>query len=290
MTRVSAKSPEPAEQVPEPAVRQLFHSMLALCGWWRRHANALSYQRYPSWCLLFAAVTGVLMAAGCSGETNGAASSTSASILPTVRSTAGSLTVVVPELSGMAEVDARKAAEDLGLVVNLEFISAPQSLSGTVVAVRPASGSAMAQRGILTLVIAAPTPPGEVEEPILPEAVGRLLGAPDLLGVLDRGQALTFVVWADTDLSVWEERLQAVGIESPSFHTCAMTLDDAVAVLEDVQSGWWKDDPSTFYAFRPDPETCTVLVSSLDLSRAETRRLVDRHGDRVSFRAPTSVG
>lgn len=240
--------------------------------------------------LLLAVAFSLLAAAGCSGDTTGATPPTSPSPLPAIQSTAGSQVVFVPELAGLTEVDARKAGERLGLVVDLQFVSAPELLPGTVVAVQPDSGSAMAQGDTLTLVIAGPNPSGEVEQSIVPEAVGRLLESPDFLGAVGRGRALTFVVWAETDLSYWEEKLEAVGVESPSFLTCTMTGDAALAVLEDVRSGWWKDDPATFYAFRPDPNTCTILISSLRLNEAEIERLVDRHGDQVSFQVVTSTG
>ena len=214
----------------------------------------------------------------------------------TVRTGSAASTAAVPDLVGLAEGEAARALDAVGLVANVRYV-ADVPRRGAVYRTVPAAGSDVPDRSVVLLFVSLPPrlpSPGQEQEMEMGPVAELITRRPDVfVGLYRDGAAVPHVVFGPGgEPEEWADRLQqaARGISYPvegvgyRTDTCSRSHTSLRAVQDEITADQaWTENERLAFGVWVHPETCTVRVESDLLAPAEIEALVARYGTAISF-------
>ena len=196
----------------------------------------------------------------------------------------------VPNMVGLRQRDAVKALAAAGLIAEVRIDSeAPNT--GKVLSSVPEAHEPLAPGSSVLLFVAwepprPPPPPGVNPEERYTELGGFVEGHPEIFVgyYIDEHGDLVIVFDPGVDIEAWRQRLEphlGKGNEHYRTESCSHSLGELQRIAYEIEPN---DFPHKIaYSGDVEPETCTVRITSDQLTHEDIRALSERFGTVVSF-------
>jgi hypothetical protein len=196
--------------------------------------------------------------------------------------------IEVPDVIGMLEGDAFKVLMTAGLEPSVQYVIEADAPVGRVLETIPAAG-AESEDGEVTFVVARSRPESNppTESDLAPLARITEPRPEVFVGVFrDAAGDLHVVFNPGIDVEDWRAELESAVPAGKTLYLdrCSVTRGDLLGILDVLEQRSWSAHASEVaFAAGIDPASCSVVITSQDLTAADRERLVEMFGPQVTF-------
>lgn len=190
--------------------------------------------------------------------------------------------IVLPDVTDLSASQALVQLKNAGLTIKDDHQSNERT-AGTVVRTIPPAGTTVAAGSTVTLILS--TGPAAADDTSASALAAAVEANPDtFVGIFfdENGPVVVFGRGVDPDQ--WRRRLDALTTATYRISQCSRTRAELEAVQAAVVGrGWTPRAGSIALSTRIDPATCTVWVTTDQLTPAEMEAFLQRFGNAVTL-------